>query len=755
MKTKPQGINAAFLLGGKVFATRDEGISSSEIALETGSASVAFEPVDGNSVPPALFQRATHYSLDDLNKTTVSEPYEASPGEVYACWLNHLNDWTLSGSQTIQLMIVDRNEPCIVRFLNEIELKTVRKGTEFRAWIATHRSDADLLITVEDLQTGKKVVETCGFDPACKGGQFESGYQDVRVPIPPRESRVRIGFAIKYKGYMDDGNGAEPFLFLADPRLSSSKGNRTAVLSPRMISDGKFSPESEWMAAPVPGLITPATAIDITCGKDAVNVPVGLDVKVELVENHGYTLVLSASRTGKAVLAVDGEPITRVTLTANTVIRLPAKCLNGAKRHVALKDESGSQILWETTTLLPRILTPAELIQRESSAPFAPTLFPQSAHRYASLKARLDIENTDFRQISHALSVLEGGYEKVTLDLLEFPEIEMPDVSVVIPAHNKIEVTYLALCSLLLAHNAASFEVIVVDDASTDETAKLETFVSGIRVIHNETPQRFIRSCNAGAEAARGRFIALLNNDVEVTSGWLDELIAAFDRFDNVGLAGAKLVYPNGELQDAGGIIWGNGNPWNYGNRQNPDEPRFSYARQADYLSGAALLIPSRVWTEVGGLSSYLEPMYFEDTDLAFKVREAGYSTWFVPASVIYHYEGMTSGTDVSTGFKKFQEVNRPKFKRRWSKAFANRGPEGENPDLEKDRGIVGRVLFIDYTTPRGNQDAGSYAAIQEIRLVQSLGYKVSFLPMNMAHFENGGAKVGHGSGGMSLLRAA
>jgi hypothetical protein len=116
-------------------------------------------------------------------------------------------------------------------------------------------------------------------------------------------------------------------------------------------------------------------------------------------------------------------------------------------------------------------------------------------------------------------------------------------------------------------------------------------------------------------------------------------------------------------------------------------------------------------------------------------VREAGYTTWFVPSSIVYHFEGMTSGTDTASGFKRYQEVNRPKFKRRWVRDYARFGTEGVEPDLEKDRGIIGRVLFIDYTTPNEDRDAGSYAARREIELVQSLGYKVTFLPQNLAHF--------------------
>jgi hypothetical protein len=219
-----------------------------------------------------------------------------------------------------------------------------------------------------------------------------------------------------------------------------------------------------------------------------------------------------------------------------------------------------------------------------------------------------------------------------------------------------------------------------------------------------------------------------------VTAGWLDALIDAFDRFDQVGLVGAKLLFPDGALQEAGGIVWNNGNPWNYGRGQNPHDPRFCYARQVDYLSGAAMMTPAKLWRQLGGLSGEMAPMYFEDTDFAFKLRDAGYSSWYVPASVVYHFEGMTAGSDVSSGFKKYQEVNRPKFKRRWAGAFAGFGKEGQTPDLEKDRGIAGRVLFIDYAPPRPDRDAGSYAAFEEMKLVQSLGFKVSFLPTNLAH---------------------
>ena len=103
-----------------------------------------------------------------------------------------------------------------------------------------------------------------------------------------------------------------------------------------------------------------------------------------------------------------------------------------------------------------------------------------------------------------------------------------------------------------------------------------------------------------------------------------------------------------------------------------------------------------KIWHEVGGLSEYLKPMYFEDTDLSFKIRAAGYKTYYIPSSIVYHHEGLTSGTDTSSGFKRFQEINRPKFKKAWSKSFSGHNKDGVEPDLEKDRGIIGRALFID-----------------------------------------------------------
>ena len=730
------------VMDGTVFGNLAGHDPDQPMEIRLGDCMTPFEPCDSGPAPAV--NAGTTYPLDTtgLAMRSFSDPYEDVPGEVYACWVNHLDDWSLPGSETIQVMVNKYEEPCRIYFKNKIMVHDLPDRMFLEARTAIHRAEATLIIIFHDPLTGAEERHEVPFDPTYYGGTLRSGYAHIKQDIPAHFQSCEVSFEINYHTHRPDDKGIEPFLFLADLRVRTQpKLDVDPLIEPQLLYGTTPDHEGRWMKARLPYALRPDQGVAVTVGPYSYPLTPAQKPDFHVRENYGHTLVCEASEVQQMLLCVDRKPVSVIDIQpGDNVIRLPKSCLTGHVRHLSLRDRSGSFTLFEHHQMMPYILTPEDVMRRESVTPFPTALFTQTPQRYASLKAILAnaAPDTDFAQLTHALNVLEGGHENVVLKPLRFPIHDAPDVSIVMPAHNEVKATYLALCSLLVAQNSATFEVIVVDDGSTDETTTLEKMVAGIvagiTVLHHRTPQRFIRACNAGAARAKGRYIALLNNDVEVTAGWLDALIDAFARFDQVGLVGSKLLYPNGQLQEAGGIVWGSENPWNYGNNQNPNEPRFSYARQADYLSGAALMLPTSVWEAVGGLSAEMEPMYFEDTDLAFKVRQAGFTTWFIPSSVVYHFEGMTSGTDVTTGFKKYQEVNRPKFKRRWAADFAGHGEEGQHPDLEKDRGVMGRVLFIDYAPPREDRDAGSYAALQEMRLVQSLGYKVSFISTNMAH---------------------
>jgi GT2 family glycosyltransferase/glycosyltransferase involved in cell wall biosynthesis len=429
---------------------------------------------------------------------------------------------------------------------------------------------------------------------------------------------------------------------------------------------------------------------------------------------------------------------------------LPTEVLDGEAHWISVRIPNDQSVA-ETAEILPAAMTPWAALSRYGSVRLPARLSTAASYRYEALRehvealARAGAKGSAAEAALAGLSQLTVAHERVlagidrklrVLPPLAFPMHETPKVSIVIPVHNKLDVTHNCLAALVLAYNAASFEVIIADDGSSDGTSAIEELVSGITVVRNGSAEGFISACNLGASKARGEYVVLLNNDTEPTARWLDELIHCFENFDRVGLVGSKLLYPDGRLQEAGAIIWGSGNAWNYGRLGNAADPKYNYTRQADYVSGAALMIPTALWKQVGGLSEDLRPAYWEDTDLAFKVRETGHRVLYAPLSVVFHFEGVSNGTDTSSGMKRFQEVNRPKFLRKWRAAYRGNGinETPANAEAEKDRGIGLRALFIDAQTPRPDQDAGSYAAVQEIRAMQALGAKVTFLPDNLAY---------------------
>ena len=334
---------------------------------------------------------------------------------------------------------------------------------------------------------------------------------------------------------------------------------------------------------------------------------------------------------------------------------------------------------------------------------------------------------------SQAVSVIPESIEvespRSEYDLFELRCPKEPLVSIVIPVYGKIEYTYKCLRSLWSHRSNYSFEVIVVDDCSPDNTLDILETIKGVGIIRNETNLGFIASCNHGASHARGKLLVMLNNDTVVRNGWLDELVNTFNCIPKTGLVGSKLCYPDGRLQEAGGIIWRDGSGWNYGRLQDSGKPEYNYSRDVDYCSGASLMISKTLFDQLGGFDEHYSPAYGEDSDLAFRVRQAGYRVIYQPLSQVVHFEGITSGKEVSSGVKACQVENAKKLYERWQGVLEKHGKPGINPELEKDRMASGRVLVLDHCTPTPDQDAGSITAFNLMRIFQELGFKVTFAP--------------------------
>ncbi len=316
------------------------------------------------------------------------------------------------------------------------------------------------------------------------------------------------------------------------------------------------------------------------------------------------------------------------------------------------------------------------------------------------------------------------------------PTHAQPRVSIIIPVYDKIAWTLACLRSIAEQAGKIPFEVIVVDDGSSDATPARLAGIGGLRTLRNAKNLGFIGSCNAGAAAARGEFVLFLNNDTVVTAGWLEALVHCIEHAPAAGLVGARLVYPDGRLQEAGGIVFNDGSGWNYGRFEDPTDPRFSFRREVDYCSGAAILLRRELFERLGRFDTRYAPAYYEDTDLAFAVRAAGLKVYVEPAATVIHFEGVTSGTDTASGAKRYQVVNQGKFRDKWQQALAQQPAPGTPIGLAASHRARRRVLVIDATTPAPDQDSGSLRLVNLMRVLGDLGCQVSFLPENRAFVE-------------------
>lgn len=291
----------------------------------------------------------------------------------------------------------------------------------------------------------------------------------------------------------------------------------------------------------------------------------------------------------------------------------------------------------------------------------------------------------------------EDGRQLTEEDILDlsFPIFASPIVSVIIPTYGKAWLTLQCLKSIVRHPPHVPYEVLVVDDASGEADVELLGRIPGLRLEKNPTNLRFLRSCNRAAELTRGTYLFFLNNDTLVKTGWLDTLLETFARFPNAGIVGSKLLFPNGTLQEAGGIIWNDGSGWNYGRTDDPAKPQYNYVRDADYISGCAIMIPKIIWDELGGFDDFFAPAYCEDSDLAFRVRAHGMKVLYCPFSEVIHLEGVSNGTDLGSGQKAYQVINAQKLLTRWQSVLTREHyPSGEKLLLARD-GNRGRNVAL------------------------------------------------------------
>lgn len=337
-----------------------------------------------------------------------------------------------------------------------------------------------------------------------------------------------------------------------------------------------------------------------------------------------------------------------------------------------------------------------------------------------------------------ALPEVPDHYEHIA-----FPVFENPAVSIVLPAYNGWHLTYKCLQSIRENTTDVSYEVIIADDASTDETKNISEHISNIVVVRNEKNLEFLHNCNNAARYSKGKYILFLNNDTEVKPNWLGSMTELMERDETIGMVGSKLIYPNGRLQEAGGIIWNDASGWNFGHKADPDAPEFNYVKEVDYISGASIIIRTGLWEKIGGFDNLYTPAYCEDSDLAFEVRKHGYKVIYQPLSEVIHFEGYTHGSDTGEGIKgseikAYQKLNNQKFREKWRNVLETEHfPNGENVFWARDKSQNKKtILVVDHYVPQFDKDAGSRTVFQYLKLFVSLNMNVKFIGDNFYRHE-------------------
>jgi GT2 family glycosyltransferase len=320
--------------------------------------------------------------------------------------------------------------------------------------------------------------------------------------------------------------------------------------------------------------------------------------------------------------------------------------------------------------------------------------------------------------------------KRLFFPVLEFPVTNTPDVTIIVPVFNNFNYTYNCFYSILKYTTNIQYEIILADDCSKDKTKNIYKIFKNIKIITNTNNIGFLKNCNNAAKQAKGRYILFLNNDTQVQKDWLFHLVKLMERDKNIGLAGSKLVFPDGKLQEAGGIIWNDGTALKYGYGSYSDCPEFNYVKEVDYISGASILIRQSIWEQIGGFDEIYSPAYCEDSDLAFKVRKAGYKVVFQPASVVVHFEGISNGTNLLEGQKQYQVVNQKIFYRKWKEVLEKKHfPNGENVFLARDRSRYRKtLLMIDDFVPHFDMNAGAKTIYQYINFFVEFGFNVKFI---------------------------
>jgi O-antigen biosynthesis protein len=309
---------------------------------------------------------------------------------------------------------------------------------------------------------------------------------------------------------------------------------------------------------------------------------------------------------------------------------------------------------------------------------------------------------------------------------LACPAVENPIVSFIIVLHNSAHLSLLSLESVV-ANAGVSYELIVVDNASTDETGLMLDRLQGAKIIRNETNVGFGPACMQAAALVAGHYLCFFNNDALLSPTAISAALANFANA-SVGAVGGKALLANGALQEAGNIVWSDGSTLGYGRGDDPQLPQYNFRRPVDYCSGVFLVTPRRLFADLGGFRSEFAPAYYEDVDYSMTLWQKGFQVIYEPLAVIRHYESATSGGNEFAQAPMAE--HQKKFLSKWNAVLQRH--YAPNPShiyaariALRSGGL--RILYIDDRVPHKNLGAGFPRSNDILSQLVALGHHVTF----------------------------
>jgi len=314
---------------------------------------------------------------------------------------------------------------------------------------------------------------------------------------------------------------------------------------------------------------------------------------------------------------------------------------------------------------------------------------------------------------------------------------ENPVLSIILVFYNKVELSFACLESIK-KFIEIPYELIIIDNNSTDDTTILLNKIEGATIIRNVENKHFLNACNQAIPHIKGRYTLFLNNDTELLEGSIKAVYQTIESHENCGAVGGKIILPNGNLQEAGSIIWNDGSCLGYGRDEAPYLPEFNFKRVVDYCSGAFLLTKTNLFKKYGGFDSRFEQAYYEETDYCLWLQEQGMEVIYDHKAVIRHFEfGSSLSQEAINLHRKNQNTFFKKHKTKLSRQFAPNFSNISNARFSASNQAKKKILYIDDRVPHINLGSGFPRSNTIIHCIQDLGYQLSIFPLNYPYEDN------------------